>query len=162
TALGYNAAVTQSNSMVFGNTAVTKWGFGTNTTAANILEFNTTVTTARLTTGGVWTNASDKNIKFNFTKLQGRDVLNRIMQLPVTRWSYKKEGTGITHIGPMAQDFYSLFGTGGDDKTISSIDPAGVALIGVQELKKENDELKKELAAQRKLIEKLLQLAESK
>jgi hypothetical protein len=51
--------------MVFGNTSVTKWCFGTNTTATNILEFNSALTTAALTTGGGWTNASDKNVKNN-------------------------------------------------------------------------------------------------
>jgi trimeric autotransporter adhesin len=162
TALGYDANITQSNSMVFGNTNVTKWGFGTNTTGANVLEFNATVTTARLTTGGVWTNASDRNLKNNFSILNGKEVLNRIMQLPITRWSYKKEGNSITHIGPMAQDFYRLFGTGGDDKTISSIDPSGVALLGIQELKKENDLLKKELAQQKQLLQQLMQMATTK
>lgn len=162
TGIGYNVTVSQNNSFVFGDANVTKWGFGTNTTAANILEFNSTVTTARLTTGGVWTNASDRNLKNNFTTLSGSDVLNRIMQLPVPRWSYKKEGSSVTHIGPMAQDFYQLFQTGGDDKTISSIDPSGVALIGIQELKKENDELRKELAAQKKMIEQLMQVVQNK
>ncbi|HNP00070.1 MAG TPA: tail fiber domain-containing protein, partial [Ferruginibacter sp.] len=151
-ALGYNADVTQSNSMVFGNTAVTKWGFGVNTAAANILEFNAAVTTARLTTGGVWTNASDRNLKTNFTSLDGKDLLQRIVQLPLSRWSYIKEGNSITHIGPMAQDFFTLFNTGGDDKTISSIDPAGVALAGIQQLAKENEQLRKELEALKRLV----------
>lgn len=162
TALGYDANITQSNSVVLGNANVTKWGFGTNSTVANILEFNAAVTTARLTTGGVWTNASDRFIKHNFSTLSSEDVLNRIMQLPITRWSYKKEDKSVTHIGPMAQDFYRLFETGGDDKTISSIDPSGVALIGIQELKKENDWLKNELAAQKKMIEQLLLKLENK
>ncbi|MFZ1307319.1 MAG: tail fiber domain-containing protein, partial [Ferruginibacter sp.] len=152
TAIGYNADVTQSNSMVFGDGNVTKWGFGINTAFANILEFNNTVTTAKLTTGGVWTNASDRNLKTNFSELDSKDILDRIMQLPVNRWSYSKVGSGITHIGPMAQDFYRLFKTGGDDKTISTIDPAGIALIGIQELKKENDELRKELEALKKMM----------
>ena len=154
-AFGYDASITQSNSMVFGNTAVTKWGFGVNTTAANILEFNSGVTTARLTIGGVWTNASDRNLKTNITPLDGKDVLQRIMQLPVNRWSYKKEGNSITHIGPMAQDFYALFKTGADDKTISSIDPAGVALAGIQQLAKENRQLREELEELKKLVLKM-------
>lgn len=40
----------------------------------------------------------------------------------------------------MAQDFYKLFQTGTDDKTISTIDPAGVALIGVKQLLKNANE----------------------
>jgi trimeric autotransporter adhesin len=155
TALGNGAIVSQSNSMLFGNTAVTKWGFGTNAAAANILEFNSGVTTARLTTGGVWTNASDKNIKRNISTLDAKEILNKIAALPVTRWSYIAEGDSITHIGPMAQDFYALFKTGQDDKTVSTIDPAGVALIGVQQLKIENDNLKTELNNLRKQIDEI-------
>ncbi len=31
-------------------------------------------------------------------------------------------------MGPMAQDFYAAFGLGGSDKTITSLNPEGVAL----------------------------------
>lgn len=41
----------------------------------------------------------------------------------------------------MAQDFYNMFGLGGDDKTISTIDPAGVALLAIQELNIKQKEL---------------------
>jgi trimeric autotransporter adhesin len=148
--IGYNVTNTQSNSVVLGNAAITKWGFGKNTSAASILEFVNT--TASLTTGGVWTNASDKNIKTNFVELNKNDILNKIMQLPITRWNYTKENSDNTHIGPMAQDFYRLFNTGNDDKTISTIDPAGVALLGVQQLKNEIDALKREIEELKKLM----------
>jgi trimeric autotransporter adhesin len=95
--IGHNISNSQNNSVVLGNGSITKWGFGVNTGAANILEFNNAVTTARLTTGGVWTNASDKNIKTNFTLLDKKEMLNRIMQLPITRWNYLSETTA-THI----------------------------------------------------------------
>jgi len=87
---------------------------------------------AYVTTGGVWTNASDRNKKENFTQLDGADILSKIAQLPVTEWNYKNEATSVTHIGPMAQDFYALFKLGGSDTSISTIDPAGIALIGIQ------------------------------
>jgi trimeric autotransporter adhesin len=150
--IGHNATNTQSNSVVLGNSSITKWGFGTNASAANILEFNGAVTTARLTTGGVWTNASDKFIKTNFQELDPQDILQKIMLLPITRWNYMKESCSNTHIGPMAQDFYKLFQTGDNDKTISTIDPAGVALVGVQALKNEIEELKKEINELKMLI----------
>jgi hypothetical protein len=142
--------------MVFGNTSVTKWGFGINTTAANILEFNNTVTTARLTTGGVWTNASDYNVKTNFIPLNKQDILEKIAQLDISRWSYKKEAKNVSHIGPIAQQFYQLFGTGDSDKTISTIDPSGVALIGVQQLKTENENLKKRIEELEKKVALLI------
>ncbi len=152
TAIGFAADVIQSNSMVFGNDEVTKWGFGTNPAAGSILEFPPLLTTARLSIGGVWINASDRHVKTNFSVPDGQEMLDKIMQLPVTRWSYQKEGNKITHIGPMAQDFFNLFQTGEDDKTISTIDPSGVALLGVQQLKRENNDLRTELAEQRQLI----------
>ena len=86
--------------------------------------------------------------------LDSKDVLNKIMTLPITQWNYKGENITTTHIGPMAQDFYNLFHTGGDSLAISTIDPAGVALIGIQELQKENETLKNTIDKQNdKLIE---------
>ena len=154
--IGHNIINTQSNSVVLGNAAITKWGFGTNTTATNILEFNSAITTARLTSGGVWTNASDRNIKTNFDELDRKDILQRIMKLPITRWNYTKENYNNTHIGPTAQDFYQLFQTGDNDKTISTINPAGVALIGVQQLKNEVEELKKEIEVLKTMLKQCI------
>jgi hypothetical protein len=96
---------------------------------------------AYLSNGGVWTNASDVNLKENITETDGATLLSKIKQLPVTQWNYKHEGAGVKHIGPMAQDFYRLFSLGNDDKSISTIDPAGIALAAIKE--------------QQKLIEKL-------
>lgn len=42
----------------------------------------------------------------------------------------------------MAQDFYAAFGLGDDEKTISTIDPAGVALAAIKGLIEENKELR--------------------
>ena len=78
--------------------------------------------------GGVWTNASDRNLKENIIEVNGAEVLTKINQLPISQWNYKREGVGVKHIGPMAQDFYNLFACGSDDKSISTIDPAGISL----------------------------------
>ena len=145
-AIGYKAVVNSSNSMVFGNSSVTGWGFGAATpSSTKVFIVGTTSGNgngAYLTAGGTWTNASDVNLKENFSNLDGADVLNKISKLNITRWMYK--GTEDEyHIGPMAQDFYAAFNVGVNNRSISTIDPAGVALIGVQELKKRNDELQK-------------------
>jgi len=89
---------------------------------------------AYLSNGGTWTNASDRNKKENFRRLDGDAILKKISRLPLTRWNYK--GQAEQHIGPVAQDFYRIFQVGENDKTISTIDPSGIALIGVQELYK--------------------------
>jgi uncharacterized coiled-coil protein SlyX len=131
TAIGYQSNVTASNTFVFGDGNVTKWGFGKNAASANIIEFANT--TARLTTGGAWTNASDIRLKDQVEKLDRKDILNRINQLQIPRWHYMADKQPVKHIGPMAQQFHELFGVG-DDTTISTIDPAGIALLGIQAL----------------------------
>jgi Chaperone of endosialidase len=98
---------------------------------------------AHLTAGGDWTNASDKNLKENFEKVDGSEILEKIEDLPISEWNYKTEGDDAKHIGPTAQDFSNTFGLGGNNKTISTIDPSGVALVAIKELTKQNKELKR-------------------
>jgi uncharacterized small protein (DUF1192 family) len=45
----------------------------------------------------------------------------------------------------MAQDFHSIFNTGNDNKTISTIDPSGIALAGIQALQKKIEALQQEI-----------------
>jgi hypothetical protein len=89
---------------------------------------------AYVTTGGTWTNASDRNLKENFATITPASILEKIIQLSVTQWNYKGESASTTHIGPVAQDFYEAFHLGGSNTSISTIDPAGVALLGIQAL----------------------------
>ncbi|MCB0775500.1 MAG: tail fiber domain-containing protein [Chitinophagaceae bacterium] len=143
TAIGSGAIVYKSNGMVFGNSSVNNWGFAVSPTNGHALEVGTNITNgngAYLSTTGNWVNTSDKFKKEDFVALDGKELLDKIMRLPVTRWKYK--GSNEYHIGPMAQDFYQLFGLGSDNITISTIDPSGIALAAIQELKKENDELR--------------------
>ncbi len=99
---------------------------------------------ARLTAGGVWTNASDVNLKENFQPVDGEQILDKVESLPISEWNYKAESDEVKHIGPTAQDFQKAFGVGENDKTISTIDPAGIALAAIKELTKQNKELKSE------------------
>jgi len=89
---------------------------------------------AYVTAGGTWTNASDRNLKENFATLSPASILDAIMQLPITEWNYKTEGPSVKHIGPVAQDFYSIFNVGNSPTSISTIDPSGIALLGIQGL----------------------------
>ncbi len=117
-------------------------GFGT-TTSLGPLTMNSG---AFVTTGGTWTNASDRNLKENFVELDINDILNKIMQLPITQWNYKSENINIPHIGPVAQDFHAIFGLGNSDTSISTIDPAGVALVGIKALYKKIEDIGKYFA----------------
>ena len=101
---------------------------------------------AYLTSGGAWTNSSDRNLKTGFREIRGADVLRRLKGMPISEWSYKSEGEGVRHVGPTAQDFAAAFHLGSDDRHITTIDEGGVALAAIQELYRENQQLKAELA----------------
>jgi hypothetical protein len=109
--------------------------------------FINTSTGAYLSNGGTWTNASDRNLKEGFAPIDGARLLDQLARLPITSWSYKSD-PGARHIGPMAQDFQTIFGVGDSDKAISTIDPAGIALATIQELHRRLDAQTATLAAQ--------------
>ncbi|UCC78600.1 MAG: tail fiber domain-containing protein [Candidatus Zixiibacteriota bacterium] len=92
--------------------------------------------------GTTWTNACDRNKKENFTPIDGRALLDKLTSLEITEWNYREDHESIRHIGPVAQEFYAVFGLGKDDKSISTVDPAGVALASIKELIRENRELR--------------------
>ncbi len=87
--------------------------------------------------GGVsataFVNTSDRNAKENLAPVSPREVLDKVASLPISTWDYKEYHDG-RHMGPMAQDFYAAFHLGGSDKTITTIDPDGVALAAIQGL----------------------------
>ena len=98
---------------------------------------------------------SDRNLKEQFQPVNSADVLDRVANLPITSWNFKQDAT-TRHIGPMAQDFYSAFNVGTDDRHIATVDEDGVALAAIQGL---NEKLKAEAAAkdaQTKALEKRL------
>jgi trimeric autotransporter adhesin len=125
-----------------------------------------TWTGARLTDGGIWSNASDKHRKTDFGDVNPRDVLERLAALPVRQWRYTNEDAGVKHLGPVAQDFQAAFGLGTDDTTIGTVDADGVALAAIQGLNlklreelhrrdAENADLKARLDRLEKLLPKL-------
>jgi hypothetical protein len=84
--------------------------------------------------GGGWNNLSDRNMKENFASVNPREILRGVLGLPVSTWNYKTQNPSIRHIGVMAQDFSSVFKVGENDKTISTIDPDGIAFAAIQGL----------------------------
>jgi hypothetical protein len=93
-----------------------------------------TSTGAHLTTGGVWTNDSDREAKENFAPVDGQAVLARLAAVPIQTWNYKAEDPAVRRMGPTAQDFYAAFGLGEGKRHISTIDADGVALAAIQGL----------------------------
>jgi hypothetical protein len=120
----------------------------TNTSGLAAYDGNKLINTssgAYLTISGVWTDASDRNSKENFTAVDGKELLKKIATLPITQWNYKVDSDEIKHIGPVAQDFYGIFGLGYDDKTISGHDLASIALVAIQELANSSQKRKAEI-----------------
>ncbi|HNW89496.1 MAG TPA: tail fiber domain-containing protein [Bacteroidales bacterium] len=87
--------------------------------------------------GSSWSAVSDSTLKQNIRPVDGNEILDKLQQVPISRWSYKAQDPSIEHIGPMAQDFYAAFGLGEDNEHINTLDPDGIALAGVQQLAKD-------------------------
>lgn len=84
---------------------------------------------------GTWNSVSDRDKKENFTEIISDDLLQRLRQLPVTRWNFRGQSAAVRHIGPTAQDFHAIFGLNGtEDAMISHTDLSGVALAAVKAL----------------------------
>ena len=130
---------------------------GTNTgtpviTAGHFIE---TSTGAFLTSGGAWTNSSDRNLKEDFETVDGEGLLRKLSSVPMTTWKYRIEKSGIRHLGPMAQDFYSAFGLGDSDRAITTVDEGGVALAAAQALAARTNALGQEVREKDAKIEGL-------
>ncbi len=107
--------------------------------------------------GGAWASISDRKMKENITEISNKTILDKIMSVPVTEWTYlsqkvdsmnKYAPEGIhydkapVHIGPMAQDFSEIFGYGEFKDKITTSDIDGVMFSGIQALAEENKQLK--------------------
>lgn len=111
---------------------------------------------------------SDVHSKRDFETVDPQTVLDRVMALPVSRWSYRSDRPGVRHIGPMAQDFRRIFKVGSDARFIAPLDGAGVSLAAIQALYRrvqklelrqakivrKNKELRRKLRAIRKRVER--------
>ena len=93
---------------------------------------------------GSWSSISDRRLKTAIQPVDVRAMLDRVLALPLTSWSYTAQDASIRHVGPMAQDFRAQFALGENDTTISTVDADGVALAAIQGL---NAKLETENAA---------------
>jgi len=95
--------------------------------------------------GGSWAAVSDRNVKANFTAIDGKQILARLVAMPVTTWNYKSQDASIRHLGPMAQDFYAAFQVGEDNRHITQVDEGGVAFAAIQGLNQKLEELEEKV-----------------
>lgn len=148
-----------------------RWSFGT--AGTNFVIDNQANTglevvlssTGNMTVLGTVTPGSSREIKQAFDDIDSNTVLGRVLALPITTWAYKAD-PNVRHMGPMAEDFFSAFDLGPDNKGISVTDSAGVAFAAIQglyheieqknaELNARNAELEGRLATLEKLVQQL-------
>lgn len=110
----------------------------------------------------VWTCASSRSLKENFTSVNGEDILGRLRKMPMTTWSFINESGAPLHLGPVAEDFYEAFKLGKSDKSIGVQDLAGVSLAATKALEErtaklqaENDALRLQISDLAKRLEKI-------
>ena len=73
-------------------------------------------------------------------------MLDKVVEMPISKWRFKSEDDDVKHIGPVAQDFMASFGYGSSDKHITSTDADGVALAAIQGLNEKLEDTQTELA----------------
>ncbi|TDR23778.1 tail fiber domain-containing protein [Marinicella litoralis] len=93
-----------------------------------------------LTITGLLSEGSDVNSKENIFAVNPTEILQKVVDLPISVWNYKFDSDNVKHLGPMAQDFYKLFGLGSREDKIASLDSTGVALASIKALATKVDE----------------------
>ena len=87
--------------------------------------------------------------------VNGFEILERVVELPISTWRYHWEAPQVRHLGPMAQDWAASFGLGENDTTIAGVDANGVALVSIQALYQLIGELRHELTTLHKQVSAL-------
>jgi hypothetical protein len=98
---------------------------------------------ARVTTGGVWTNASSREYKDNIEALATEEALDALKELNPVKFAYKKDMTE-KHVGFIAEEVPDLVSTK-DQKGLSPMDIVAVLTKVVQEQQKTISTLREEL-----------------
>jgi hypothetical protein len=88
---------------------------------------------AHVTTGGAWTNGSSSTFKHFFRPVDPDLVLQKVSALKITSWNYINSMEG-RHLGPVAEEFWQMFGLGENDSYISTIDADGIATAALKAL----------------------------
>jgi hypothetical protein len=98
---------------------------------------------ARVTTGGVWTNASSREYKDNIKGLKVEDAMETLQGLNPVTFSYKVSPEE-NHVGFVAEEVPDLVSTK-DRKGLSPMDIVAVLTKVVQEQQKTISTLREEL-----------------
>jgi trimeric autotransporter adhesin len=160
-AAGAAASATHTGSFVWSSAEETS-SFGDNTFTARAHGGVRFYTASGISTGcfiapggSDCAGASDRNLKDNFADVDNKEILETLMTLPIQTWNYKSQFPTIRHIGPVAQDFNSMFAYVFNEVEspvhVNKMDEIGISLSAIQglyQLLKEKDVQIKELQAQ--------------
>ena len=102
--------------------------------------------------GSLIQNSSRANKK-HIVGIDEKEILEKINKLELNYWTYNHDNDRVRHLGPMAEEFYQLFGLGSTAKGISSIDTAGVSLAAVKALSKKYKTTQDELVQAQSIID---------
>lgn len=114
----------------------------TSVSSSNSLEF---ANGAHLTTGGVWTNASSRNLKNNITDISAEVALNTINALKPVTYTYKVEPSE-SYAGFIAEDVPDIVATN-NRKSLAAMDFVAVLTKLVQEQQKTIEDLQHRVEA---------------
>jgi hypothetical protein len=84
--------------------------------------------------GSGWAAVSSKSAKQDFVEVDPVEYLEKVVGLDIQEWRYKTEDPNVTHVGPVAEEFFEAFGHGPNTTTITTTDVDGVALVAIQGL----------------------------
>ena len=99
---------------------------------------------ARLTAGGVWTDASSRSFKQDITELDAAEAVETLNDLTPVKYAYKTEPND-QHVGFIAEDVPSVVATP-DRKGLAPMDIVGVLTKVVKEQQKTIEQLNERLA----------------
>jgi hypothetical protein len=153
TALGQLATAGHAGTFVWSDSS----GSEVASTNANSLTFRAAggyrlFTDATATTGvslapgaPAWSANLDGATRTNLAPVNVREVLDRVLTLPMHHWRYPWESTNATpHLGPTAQEFKAAFYSGRPNTGVTTLEFDGVALAALQGLnRKLEEELKR-------------------
>lgn len=83
-------------------------------------------------TATAYNTSSSRSLKEGLTLVDGQEILDAVVTLPIAEWSF--QGEGVRHLGPMSEDFRSAFGLGDSTRHIGLMDAAGVNMAAIQGL----------------------------
>ncbi|MFO7898093.1 MAG: hypothetical protein R6V58_03420, partial [Planctomycetota bacterium] len=100
---------------------------------------------------GSWASPCDRDKKENFTAVDTKEILRKLVAVPITNWNYRTQDDAVRHMSPVAQDLYAAFGLGTSNTSITTIDGIGISMAAIQGLHQvcqEKDEKIADQAAQ--------------